>query len=411
MEQKDLQEFLYFFTHNKSLTRAQQFKRDALLARDFVKNSRKSDGLPESKVKDKDDKDKNIISKDCSGKHRSGVVEGTKYTSPKNLQLFLREFNQDDVLKYTCHQIDTDEVIDNICKECSIEKYDFAKHSELIRKRFELLTQKFKQNEIHLDSKMYALISTYLTGTSGKKDQREKKDWSSNGIDINWNSPLILEWAKEHPHIIPSPGKNIAKKQKSNGYILSSAFKSNITETRIKSFTDLVIFFKSQFHIRKDNSLRTILEKVNSKWKPEDVQISFVENGFNDSVELFTDVDKLIQAYQKIVEICIENRSEDNEPIQIQLSFYDDAETQSTFFCIHHLNTVYKKTSKNSTERIGTAHSNLISKQINGLSDLYIEARFGDGVSGRLNLWDENDEFKFQSLQEDITGVKYILRF
>jgi hypothetical protein len=42
---------------------------------------------------------------------------------------------------------------------------------------------------------------------------------------------------------------------------------------------------------------------------------------------------------------------------------------------------------------------------------LYIEARFGDGVSGRLNLWDENDEFKFQSLQEDITGVKYILRF
>lgn len=411
MEQKELQEFLYFFTHNKSLTRTQQFKRDALLARDFVKNSGKSDGLPESKVKDESDKDKNIVPKDHSGKHRSGVIEGTKYTSPKNIQMFLREFNQDDVLKYTCHQIDTDEVIDNICKECSIEKYDFAKHSELIRKHFELLTQKFKQNEIHLDSKMYALISTYLTGTSGKKDQREKKDWSSNGIDINWNSPQILEWAKEHPHVVPAPGKNIAKKQKSNGYTLPSAFKSNITGTRIKSFSDLVIFFKSQFHIRKDNSLRTILEKVSSKWKPEDVQISFVESGFNDSVELFTDVDKLIQAYQKIVEICIENRSEDNEPIQIQLSFYDDAETKSTFFCIHHLNTVYKKTSKNSTERIGTAHSNLISKQINGLSDLYIEARFGDGVSGRLNLWDENDEFKFQSLQEDITGVKYILRF
>jgi hypothetical protein len=411
MEQKELQEFLYFFTHNKSLTRAQQFKRDVLLARDFVKNTGKSDGLPESKVKDESDKDKNVVPKDHSGKHRSGVIEGTKYTSPKNLQLFLREFNQDDVLKYTCHQIDTDEVIDSICKECSNEKYDFAKHSELIRKHFELLTQKFKQNEIHLDSKMYALISTYLTGTSGKKDQREKKDWSSNGIDINWNSPQILEWAKEHPHIVPAPGKNIAKKQKSNGYTLPYAFKSNITGTRIKSFTDLVIFFKSQFHIRKDNSLRTILEKVSSKWKPEDVQISFVESEFNDSVELFTDVDKLIQAYQKIVEICIENRSEDNEPIQIQLSFYDDAETKSTFFCIHHLNTVYKKTSKNSTERIGTAHSNLISKQINGLSDLYIEARFGDGVSGRLNLWDGNDEFKFQSLQEDITGVKYILRF
>ena len=36
MEKKELQEFIYFFTHNKSLTRAQQLKRDALLARDYV---------------------------------------------------------------------------------------------------------------------------------------------------------------------------------------------------------------------------------------------------------------------------------------------------------------------------------------------------------------------------------------
>lgn len=411
MEPKELQEFLYFFTHNKSLTRAQQLKRDALLARDYVKRTSKSEGLPDDIVKDEHDKSKNLVPKDNSGEHRPGIKEGTQYTSPQNLQLFLRELNQDDVLKYTCHLIDTDEAIDNLCKECSIEKYDFAKHSELIRKHFELLTRKFKQNEIRLDSKMYALISTYLTGASGKKDKREKKDWSSNGIYINWNCSQIHKWAEEHPHVIPIPGKNIAKKQKSNGYTLPSAFKSNITGTRIKSFSDLVIFFKSQFHIRKDNSLRTILEKVNAKWKPEDVQISFVENEFNDSVELFTDVDKLIQTYKKIVKICIDNRRNEDEPIQILLSFYDDANSKSTFFCIHHLNTVYKKTSKNSTERIGEAHSDLIFNQINGLCDLFVEAKFGDGASGKLNLWDENDEFKFQTLQEDITGVKYILRF
>ena len=39
-------------------------------------------------------------------------------------------------------------------------------------------------------------------------------------------------------------------------------------------FLDLVIFFKSHLHISKDNSLRKILEKVNVKWNPEDVQIS-----------------------------------------------------------------------------------------------------------------------------------------
>ena len=409
METTGLKEFIYFFTHNKSLTRAQQLKRDALLVRDFMNKERLSENLSEEKVED--DEQTKIDIEDKSRKHRSGIKEGTKYTSPQNLQLFLREFNQDDVLKYTCHLIDTDEAIDNLCNECSIDKYDFTKHSELIRDRFDLLVRKFRKDGIFLDSKMYALISTYLTGSTGKNDKREKKDWSSNSIDINWNCSQIHKWAAEHPHVIPIPGKNIAKKQKSNGYTLPSAFKSNITGTRIKSFSDLVIFFKSQFHIRKDNSLRTILEKVSTKWKPVDVQISFVENRFFDSVELFTDVDKLIQAYQKIVEICIENRSDENEPVQIQLCFYDDADSKSTFFCIHHLNTVYKKTSKNSTERIGTAHSNLISKQINGLCDLFIEAKFGDGLSGKLNLWDQDEELKFQTLQDDIIGVKYILRF
>ena len=410
MEQKELQEFIYFFTHNKCLTRTQKLKRDALLARDYANKLEKAGDLPEDQGK-KEPIDNEGGSEDKGKKHRTGIDEKTRYTSPKNIQLFLREFNQDDVLKYTCHQIDTDEVIENICKECSTEKYDFAKHVELIQNHFETLGQKFKKENIFLDSKMYALISTYLTGSSGKKDKREKKDWSSNGIEVNWNCPQIHDWANNHPHIIPSPGKNIAKKQKSNGYTLSAAFKSNITGTRVKSFSDLVIFFKSQFHIRKDNSLRKILEKVNDKWKPEDVQISFVENIFNDNVELFTDIDKLTQAYQRIIEICIENRRDENEPIQVNLSFFDDAESNSTFLCIHHINTVYKKTSKNSTERIGTAHSNLISKQINGLCDLFIEAKFGDDVCGKLNIWDSDNELKFQTLEDDIIGVKYILRF
>lgn len=411
METKELQEFIYFFTHHKGLTRAQQLKRDALLARDYANKVGLSESIPDNQDKSKPNEEKKNESGGKGGKHRTGILEGTKYTSPKNIQVFLREFNQDDVLKYTCHQIDTDEVVDNICKECSIDQYDFAKHAELIRNHYELLVQKFRQEGIFLDSKMIALISTYLTGASGKNDKREIKDWSSNGIVVNWNCPQIHKWATEHPHIIPAPGKNIAKKQKSNGYTLPSAFKSNISGTRIKSFSDLVIFFKSQFHIRKDNSLRSILEKVNAKWKPEDVQISFVENKFNDNVELFTDIDKLIQAYQKIVEICIENRNDKKEPIQVELSFFDDAESKSTFLCIHHLNTVYKKTSKNSTERIGTSHSNLISKQINGLCDLFIEAKFGDGACGKLNIWDENAVFKFQPLEEDIQGVNYILRF
>ena len=141
------------------------------------------------------------------------------------------------------------------------------------------------------------------------------------------------------------------------------------------------------------------------------MQFSFVDNDFNDNVELFTDIDKLTQAYQRIIEICIENRRDEHEPIQVNLSYFDDAKSNSTFLCIHHLNTVYKKTSKNSIERIGTAHSNLISNQINGLCDLFIEAKFGDGACGKLNIWDSNNELRFQTFENDIIGVKYILRF
>lgn len=411
MEKKELQEFLHFLTHNKSLTRGQQLKRDALLARDYAQKEQNADVLLEEQEKKEAPKDNDEGEENNGKKHRTGVDEKTRYTSPKTLQMFLREFNQDDVLKYTCHQIDTDEVIENICKECSSEKYDFDKHLELIKNHFEMLVRKFKTENIFLDSKMYALISTYLTGSSGKNDKREKKDWSSNGIEVNWNCPQIHDWANKHPHIIPSPGRNIAKKQKSNGFTLSAAFKSNITGTRVLSFSDLVIFFKSQFHIRKDNSLRQILDKVNGKWKPDDVQFSFVDNDFNDNVELFTDIDKLTQAYQRIIEICIENRRDEHEPIQVNLSYFDDAKSNSTFLCIHHLNTVYKKTSKNSIERIGTAHSNLISNQINGLCDLFIEAKFGDGACGKLNIWDSNNELRFQTFENDIIGVKYILRF
>lgn len=385
-------------------------KRLLLLATQEIEQGDASKNVSKDELGNNSDIESEGNTEDLGKKHRTGINSKIQYISPKNIQRFLHEFNQDDILKYTCHLIDTDEVVTAICKECATEEYDFTKHVELIRSRFYTLVQRLNKEGVSINSKIYAQVSTYLTGASGKNDEREKKDWSSNKIEINWNCAQIQEWATQNPHIIPSPGKNIARKQKNNGYILPSAFNSDRTGTRIKSFADLVIFFKSQFHIRQDNTLRSILQIVNKRWKEEDVNIAFIDGQFNDSVELFTDVDKLIQAYEKIIDICIENRSDNKEPIQIQLSFYDDANSKETFFCIHHTNTTYRKTSKNATERIGDKHSSLITNQINGLCDLYVEAKFGDGACGKLNLWDGESALHLQSLQ-DIIGVKYILRF
>ena len=89
MEKKELQEFIYFFTHNKSLTRAQQQKRDALFARDYVNNA--SDLEPpvkneiDNSLEGEEHSPKAKKRKECAtSKYRE------KYISPKNLQLFLK---------------------------------------------------------------------------------------------------------------------------------------------------------------------------------------------------------------------------------------------------------------------------------------------------------------------------------
>ena len=425
MNKKELQEFIFYFTHNKSLTRSQQLKRDILLTRDYITLSKENeDNVTEqsSTVKGQDTietkdeqsiKTKQFVS--TTIRHRTGVPDKVNYISPKNIQHFLRDFNQDDVLKYTCHLLDSKEAIDFILKECNMEKYDFLPHIKLIKKHFRNLTWRYKENNILLSPNMVTLISVYLTdadfnGLKTKKDG-SKFLWSANNIAITWACNEIVQWSKDNPGVIPNPGDNIATKQGNSGYILPRRFRSKITGTPIKSFSELTLFFKSLFHIRFDNSLQSILTFVNNQWNPEDVQVSFLENEFNNGVELFTDVDKLIQAYKSIIEVCILERKNTNEPIQIELSFFDDVESDSTFLVIHHTNSVYKKTTKNSIERIGTQQSDIISNYINGLCDLYVEALFSDGHCGRINLWDKNDKFEFTSLKDQITGVKYILKF
>ena len=256
-------DIIYFFTHNKNLTRKQQARRDKLLARDIEK----SEGI---------------------GGTEPPIEKNIAYTSPKNLHSFLYRFNQDKTLKYTCHEIDTDEVISEINELCETDKYNFRKHSKLISQALECLLNDFRRKKVFLDPKFIAMLQAYIYGNN-------KDGWSSLDIKTSWNSAELLSWSEQHEGIIPSPGKNIAKKQKDNGYKLSQALKSNINGTRILYFKDLVIYFKSLFHIRRDNSLRKIIEYQNKKI--EGVNVKFTEGQFNDGIELLTDVDKLIQDY------------------------------------------------------------------------------------------------------------------
>lgn len=375
-----IEELIYFFTHNKNLTQKQRSKRDELLARDVVK--------PKTPVI--------TSSSDKSKEHRPGLK--LSYINPKELKQFLLDFNQDEILKYTCHLIDNDEVINQICCETKCPNYNFEEHTKLIVDRFNAL----KQRHNWPNYKIVSQINAYFTGIIGGKITR----WSSNKIGDNWNDVNIRRWAKENPGIVPNPGSNIARKQKNNGYTLPKAFIANHTGKRVFRFSDLVLFFKSQFHLRRDNSLRNIIKHITSN--RTDIEIIFYEDRFYDNIELFTDVDKLVQAFKRIIDVCVDSNSDKEIKPKLEISFFND--DLFTFFVIHHKNTVYGKSIKNVLERIGEQHSALIRNQVNGLCDLYLEADFGQGDYARINLWDEKEKMISQKI-EKIEGVKYILKF
>ena len=255
-------------------------------------------------------------------------------------------------------------------------------------------------------------MSVYLTGTT-KNGQTE---WSSLNIQTNWACKELLEWGDNNPGLVPSPGRNIARKQKNNGYELPKALKSDLSGNRILAWKELVIYFKSLFHIRRDNSLLDILRHINEveKYSEKNINIIFTEDKFKSNVELLTNVDKLLQAYKRIIEIC-KSCHKDNELLLIELSFYE--EDGIVYFMIHDKNSIYGKNLDAATKRIGESHSKLIEKQINGLCDLYIEADFDNQEFARIALWNENSNPLGELPNIDVKrlnncqGVKYILKF
>lgn len=383
-ETNEIRNLIYFLTHNKGLSREQLAKRDRLLARDCVEPTAYQGIEGEDKKNKKENNNDKVA-----------------YISPNELCTFLYKFNQDEILKYTCHEIDTEETIEEINKNCNTEKYDFEQHSKLIIRRVNTL---FEEQQLR-NGRFRGLLKAYL-GIS-------HKPWSTLDVPIWWNHEELIKWSKENEGIILSPGRNIAKKQKKNGYRLQKPIKSYLTGERIDTFSKLVIYFKSLFHIRHDNSLRNILSYQNKEHGINGINISFSEKNFNDNIELLTDVDKLVQAYRGILRIC-KKANEDNE-INIELSFYESGD--KVFFIIFDKGHCYKKTLKNAIERIGESQTNLIKNQINGLCNLYIEADFDERTSARIDLWTEesstlgSDTKKTSHRVDKVNGVKYILEF
>ncbi|QED36697.1 hypothetical protein FK178_02745 [Antarcticibacterium arcticum] len=342
-----------------------------------------------------------VITGDKTSGYQQRVSSLPTYINPAPLSKFLIAYNQDPILKYTCHEIDDIEIIKEINALCKTEQYDLLKHQELIHKSYKNLVQ-----DHFAHSSIKNLILVYLTGDSFTGNI---KTWSTENIKINWNSSELLEWVKKNPGVVPNPGENLINKIKNRGFKFNKGISSELSGERITSFSGLVIHFKHLFHIKGDNPLKTMIKRINEKedWT-EKINFQIEHKDFWDNLELFTDVDRLIQSYRKIIKIILEAVEKFNlDKPEIHLIFKE--EDNNVIFSIHHQNTYYRKTINNSLERIGDLQTELIKKQINGLSDLYLKADFGHSQFAEINLWDGNPREK--KILNKFHGVQYTLKF
>jgi hypothetical protein len=313
------------------------------------------------------------------------------YMSPKDLKDFLIEYNQNDILKYTCHLIDGDALI-KINSLTITEEYDFKKHLKIINKEFFNLVSKYKEK---INKNIHGLIGEYLNNYS-------KNGWSSDKIKITWSSLELIEWAKLNPGKCPNPDPTL------NSVPFNfKPFKINNQQTRVQNFNDIVLHFKSLFHIRRDNSLKSAIELVNNNYflEIDDIDCS----GIRENIEFFTDIDKVKQAYKKIIEMCNEFQNKINPAVRpfFSLSLKEDNDT--IVFSIHHKNSIFGKTSINTITRQGEKTSKLIENLINGVCDLHLKADFGHEDYAEINLW--NGMIKEIKKIESFEGVQFDLIF
>lgn len=378
---------------NKKLTNAQREKLAALIIRDLDFANPNQDG----------EFDSNLPHSDLP-----------EYHSSKDIMDFLLEYNQDPILKYTCHPIDDMNVINEIAEQCENKVYSVKSHYHLISSRFKQLREKYdsKTTGKYLDTKVLTLMRVYITGETFR---REASAWSTQSITYNWHSPELWEWSNKNPGIVPNPGENIAEFFCNEGYTLPKPFISNLSGKRINTFGDIVMYYKSLLHIKRDDNLQKKILYIYKKGYQTGDQnshpwldrIDLTIGEFDNNIELFTSVDKLLQAFGAILSICIENQVE-GKPL-IEVGFYRELESKRVCFCVYHKNTQYHKGIEDTIKKIGEKQTLLIKNQINGICDLYIQADFGNNQYAEINLWDGKQ--RAATTIEKIKGVKYILKY
>jgi len=309
-----------------------------------------------------------------------------EYINPINLSSFLYEYNQNPILKTTCHLIDSGELM-NILKHTKKQKYSFKKHKTAIEQEYYSLLKKYRGRTFRSTN---ALIGEYLNNF-------KNKGWTVDKIMMNWSSPELNEWAKINPGAPPNPDPGLGKPFK---FFKPIELKSGHT---LNNFSELVLHFKKQIQFKLAHSVLDMVNEVNFQYRKD---AKFNVSGIRENIQLFTDTGKVKQIYNALIKMSIAHFKEvENEDMPVFYLSFEEVKNK-IIFSIHNINSQFGKSVHNIESRYGQDFTNLIDKQINGVCDFSLTADF-NGEYADISIWPQ----KKAKIIPDFKGVQFNLIF
>jgi len=333
-----------------------------------------------------------------------------RYATYKNLPFFLRSLNANDYTKFLTHSVDSADV-SKLKNLLDCENYNFEIHLKKIKEVFDVLTKKdshYKEffpelRSYYLSRGIYTKIRQYIYGPT----------WSlEKNIKMHWSHPKIQEWTNENYGKAPSANEESMGYE--GFYFHSSSFKKQM------SFSDLILYFKNEIHIRSTNSLYGLINDIYNN-PDNSLRTSIdIENNVSDNLDFYTDVEKLRSAIKLILELIVERHSLNNKPrVIFNISIGDEI-----ILSILHFGNTFRQSKD--TLRYGKSFCNLITL-LNGICEIDLFAKFSDSKSYHLKLWEFGDILKDSNIyrndkpldlkeklkpnKEEIDGVQYNLTF
>lgn len=322
------------------------------------------------------------------------------YINPVGTVNLLGEYNKNIVLKSTSHKIDED-LLSDLVKEMDISEYDYEEHVKHIEREY----RKLQYNKTVAPSLM-AKMNEYLLNKKGI-------GWSEDNISVSWKSEALKRWAGKHPHECPNPDKDLDH----NGYELEEVIPLKNGDM-LGTFNEVISVFKNQTEFRDQNDLKNIVERKNIELAEKfglDLASTFDTSNMKEGVRFYSDVEKVEQAYGKIIKMCVdyyeENSEHNEEPeFRIGLEEVNARDKLRIVFSIRHVNSTFGKTAQSFVDRYGASFTSLINKQINGICDLRLTAEFPNNEFATVLVWPRMKD-AITKLEDDFVGVRFELIF